>query len=80
MSDTPPPTPISPGAQMSCAEVRPYLSAYADGELAESLRSQVARHLAGCVECAARVESYRSTDALLASLPATAPRQRSSMR
>ena len=73
MSDTPPPTPISPGAPMSCAEARPYLSAYADGELAEPLRSQVARHLAGCAECAARVESYGATDALLASLPATAP-------
>jgi anti-sigma factor RsiW len=73
MSDTPPATPISPGAQMSCTETRPYLSAYADGELAEPLRSQVARHLAGCAECAARVEGYRSTDALLASLPATMP-------
>jgi hypothetical protein len=73
MSDTPPPTPISPGAQMSCAEARPYLSSYADGELAEPLRSQVARHLAGCAECAARVEGYHATDALLTSLPATAP-------
>jgi hypothetical protein len=58
---------------MSCAEARPYLSAYADGELAEPLRSQVVRHLAGCAECAARIEGYRSTDALLASLPATMP-------
>ena len=73
MNNTPPPTPISSGAPMSCAEAQPYLSAYADGELAEPLRSQVARHLAGCAECAARVESYRATDALLASLPATAP-------
>ena len=46
MSETPPPmTPISAGAPMSCAEVRPYLSAYVDGELAEPLRAQVARHL-----------------------------------
>ena len=74
MSETPPPmTPISAGAPMSCAEVRPYLSAYVDGELAEPLRAQVARHLAGCAECAARAESYHATDALLASLPATMP-------
>src|SRR5690348_6207183 len=74
MSETPPPmAPLSPGAQMSCAEVRPYLSAYVDGELAEPLRSQIARHLAGCAECAARIEAYHSTDALLASLPGTAP-------
>ena len=74
MSETPPPmTPIPAGASMSCAEVRPYLSAYVDGELAEPLRSQVARHLVGCAECAARAEGYRATDALLASLPATTP-------
>jgi hypothetical protein len=73
MSETPPRPPISPVAPISCAEVRPYLSAYADGELAEPLRSQIARHLAGCAECAARVGGYRSIDALLASLPATAP-------
>jgi anti-sigma factor RsiW len=74
MSETPPPmSPIPAGAPMSCAEVRPYLSAYVDGELAEPLRAQVARHLVGCAECAARAESYHATDALLASLPATAP-------
>ncbi|HEY7094431.1 MAG TPA: zf-HC2 domain-containing protein [Ktedonobacterales bacterium] len=73
MSETPPPMPLSPGAQMSCAEVRPYLSAYVDGELAEPLRAQIARHLAGCAECAARAASYHATDALLASLPATTP-------
>jgi Putative zinc-finger len=73
MSDTPPPAPLAPGAPMSCAEARPYLSAYVDGELAEPVRSRVARHLAGCAECAARAESYRATDALLASLPETAP-------
>jgi hypothetical protein len=66
-------TPIPVGASMSCAEVRPYLSAYVDGELAEPLRSQVARHLVGCAECAARAEGYRATDALMASLPATTP-------
>ena len=73
MSETPPPMPLSAGAQMSCAEVRPYLSAYVDGELAEPLRAQVARHLAGCAECAARAESYQATDALLESAPGVAP-------
>jgi hypothetical protein len=66
-------TPISAGAPMSCAEVRPYLSAYVDGELAEPLRSQVARHISSCAECSARAESYHANDALLASLPATMP-------
>jgi hypothetical protein len=58
---------------MRCADVRPYLSAFVDGELAEPLRSQMARHLAGCAECAARAASYRATDALLARLPGSAP-------
>lgn len=73
MSQTPPTSPLAQGAPMRCADVRPYLSAYVDGELAEPLRSQVARHVAGCAECAARAESYRATDALLARLPTTAP-------
>ena len=59
MSETPPPmTPISAGAPMSCAEVRPYLSAYVDGELAEPLRAQVARHISGCAECAAAAAGW----------------------
>ncbi len=73
MSDTPPPSPLAESAPLRCAAVRPYLSAYVDGELAEPLRSRVARHVAGCAECAARAESYRATDALLARLPGTAP-------
>jgi anti-sigma factor RsiW len=68
MSETPPEI-----APMSCAEVRPYLSAYVDNELAEPLRSRIARHVAGCAECAARAERYRATDALLASLQPTTP-------
>jgi hypothetical protein len=72
MSEAPPKSPPQ-GAPLSCAEVRPYLSAFVDGELAEPLRSQVARHLTGCAECSARAEGYRATDALLASLPRTTP-------
>lgn len=73
MNNTPPPAPLAQGAPLRCADVRPYLSSYVDGELAEPLRTQVARHVAGCAECAARVESYRETDALLRSLPETSP-------
>jgi len=68
MSETPPEI-----APMSCAEVRPYLSAYVDNELAEPLRSRIARHIAGCAECAARAERYRATDALLAGLQPSTP-------
>jgi hypothetical protein len=44
-----------------------------DNELAEPLRSRIARHVAGCAECAERAERYRATDALLASLQPTTP-------
>ncbi len=60
-------------ALMRCAEAQPYLSAYADGELAEPLRAVVAAHVAGCAACRAEVERSRAVDRLLASLPATAP-------
>ncbi|HUY78748.1 MAG TPA: zf-HC2 domain-containing protein [Ktedonobacterales bacterium] len=58
---------------MRCADARPYLSAYADGELAESLRPLVAAHIAGCAECRALVQRAQSVDRLLASLPRTTP-------
>ncbi len=58
---------------MRCADARPYLSAYADGELAEPLRAQVAAHIAGCADCRAIVQRAREVDRLLASLPRTTP-------
>ncbi|HEY7975405.1 MAG TPA: zf-HC2 domain-containing protein [Ktedonobacterales bacterium] len=56
-----------------CDSVAPYLSAFADGELAEPLRSEVAAHVADCAHCAAQLERVRALDQLLASLPHTAP-------
>lgn len=58
---------------LRCAEVAPYLSAYADGELAEPLRSQVTAHLATCEDCTAQLARYHAIDAALASLPRTSP-------
>ena len=56
-----------------CASIAPYLSAYADAELAEPMRSDVARHLSGCAQCATKLDHIRSVDALIAQLPHTAP-------
>jgi len=58
---------------MRCADARPYLSAYADGELAEPLRALVGQHIADCAECRAAVQRAQAVDRLLASLPRTAP-------
>lgn len=58
---------------VTCDSVAPYLSAYADGELAEPLRSAVAEHVGGCDDCSARVDRIRAVDALVARLPRTAP-------
>ncbi|MDE3229453.1 MAG: zf-HC2 domain-containing protein [Chloroflexota bacterium] len=58
---------------VTCDSVAPYLSAYADGELAEPLRSAVAEHVGGCDDCIARVDRIRAVDALVARLPRTAP-------
>ena len=37
---------MSDNETLDCAAVTPYLSPFADGELAEPLRSQVAAHIA----------------------------------
>ncbi len=41
-----------------CDSVAPYLSPFADGELAEPLRSDVASHVNGCGECEALVDAH----------------------
>ncbi len=58
---------------LDCDGIAPYLSAFADGELAESLRSEVATHLDGCDHCAAQLDRIRAVDRLLTKLPRTAP-------
>jgi hypothetical protein len=58
---------------MRCEDVAPYLSAYADGELPEPLRSEVAEHVASCVACSATLVRYGEIDTLLAGMPRTTP-------
>ncbi|HEX2349279.1 MAG TPA: zf-HC2 domain-containing protein [Ktedonobacterales bacterium] len=58
---------------LDCADIAPYLSPFADGELAEPLRSQVAAHIAICDACSARLDRIRDVDRLIGSLPHTAP-------
>jgi hypothetical protein len=64
---------MSAQSPLRCHDAAPYLSAFADGELAEPLRTQIAAHLATCESCAATVASYRGIDALLGALPASRP-------
>ncbi len=58
---------------MRCGDLAPYLAPFADGELAEPLRTAVAAHIAGCEECALDVQRYQRIDALLATLPSSPP-------
>lgn len=64
---------MSDNLPVTCDRVAPYLSAYADGELAEPMRSAVADHTGGCDDCMARLDRIRAVDALVARLPRTAP-------
>lgn len=65
MRDTSPP--------LRCADARPYLSAYADDELADALREQVARHVADCEVCNREVLRFHAMDRLVGSLPSSYP-------
>jgi len=58
---------------LDCDSVAPYLSVFADGELAEPLRAEVAAHASVCETCAAQLDRIRAIDRLLAGLPRTAP-------
>ena len=64
---------MSTDMTMRCEDVAPYLSAFADGELPEPLRSEVAEHVATCDACAATIARYADIDAIFAGLPRTAP-------
>jgi hypothetical protein len=64
---------MSDATRLDCAAVAPYLSPFADGELAEPLRAKVAAHVAECAECAARLDRIHAVDRLVATLPHTAP-------
>jgi hypothetical protein len=58
---------------LRCREVRPYLSAYVDGELDDGLQEQVKAHVASCGACSLAVERYRALDEMLGTLPASTP-------
>jgi anti-sigma factor RsiW len=64
---------MSAETTMRCEDVAPYLSAFADGELPEPLRSEVAEHVATCDACSATLASYDEIDELLADLPRSVP-------
>ncbi len=58
---------------LDCGAIAPYLAPFADGEVAEPLRTQVAAHIEGCERCAQRLERIRDIDLLLHRLPQTTP-------
>ncbi len=58
---------------MNCRDLKELLSAYVDGELAQTQRDFVEEHLATCTECQAVVERYRQTGRQLASLRTPTP-------
>lgn len=58
---------------LACRQARPYLSALADGELADPLAAAVAAHAATCHACEEILARHRSLAALLAQLPTSEP-------
>ena len=58
---------------MKCKEVKPELVAYLDGELEDSIRSQVEAHLENCADCRAEHDALAATLKSVDSLPATRP-------
>ncbi|HET9110455.1 MAG TPA: anti-sigma factor [Ktedonobacterales bacterium] len=64
---------MSDDTTLDCATAAPYLSAFADGELAEPMRSAVVAHTADCERCTAELDRISAIDRLIGSLPRTAP-------
>lgn len=58
---------------MSCQKVQESISAHLDGKLSEERAEAVARHLAGCRQCALRSEQVAGLRAMLRSMPPAAP-------
>ena len=56
-----------------CNDIKPLLSAYADGELSAGDAKLVADHAAACAACRAELAAYRKTHALLAGLDEVEP-------
>ncbi|MGL4423813.1 MAG: anti-sigma factor family protein [Gemmataceae bacterium] len=57
---------------MVCREVLELLLDYVDGELPAEQQQQFERHLCGCLQCYAFLETYRATIRLTRALPAEA--------
>jgi RNA polymerase sigma factor (sigma-70 family) len=60
-----------------CAELRPLLSAYCDGEVAGGEQAAVREHLRACAGCRATMRAYRATPAAVAALAPALPVSRS---
>ncbi len=60
-------------AAMRCADAEPYLSALADGEVAEPMRSAVTAHAATCQSCGEILARHRAVNGIVAALPASTP-------
>lgn len=60
-----------------CAELRPLLSAYCDGQGAAENATVVREHLRACAGCRATVRAYRAAPAAVAALAPTLPASRS---
>jgi RNA polymerase sigma factor (sigma-70 family) len=60
-----------------CAEMRPLLSAYCDGEASAEGSAAVREHLRACAGCRAAMRAYRSTPAAVAGMAPALPASRS---
>ncbi|HEX6456118.1 MAG TPA: sigma-70 family RNA polymerase sigma factor [Solirubrobacterales bacterium] len=60
-----------------CAELRPLISAFCDGEAGTAEASSVREHLRACAPCRAALRSYRAVPAAAAALAPVLPLQRS---
>jgi anti-sigma factor RsiW len=58
---------------MVCREVVEVLIDYVDGEMTIEHRAQFERHLCGCLQCFAYLETYRATIRLTRALPKNDP-------
>src|SRR5687767_2695057 len=58
----------------SCTEIRDELKAYADGELAGSLRGSVCQHVERCAACGRELDEIQSLSRQLRELDTAVPR------
>lgn len=60
-----------------CAEMRPFLSAFCDGEAASEEVAELREHLRACASCRATLRAYRAAPAAAAALAPALPLHRS---